>query len=93
MLSVLFFVVGFLVALELGVHMIYHWKTGKAGLYDPPFAYLKDIFKPKKYKPQKMSRDDFECLSNAMVDAVIRDDKKMIDEIVQEVIRKCDQRA
>ena len=28
--------------------MIYHYKTGKAGLYDPPFDYLKDIF--KKYK-------------------------------------------
>lgn len=45
MLSVLFFVVGFLVAAELGVHMIYHYKTGKAGLYDPPFDYLKDIWR------------------------------------------------
>ena len=44
MLSVLFFILAFLVALELGVHMTYHYKTGKAGLYDPPFAYLKDIF-------------------------------------------------
>lgn len=93
MLSVLFFVVSFLVALELGVHMIYHWKTGKAGLYDPPFAYLKDIFKPKKYKPQKMSRDDFEYLSNAMTDAVMQGDSEMVEEIVNEVIRKCDQRA
>lgn len=48
MLGVLFIIVAFLVALEFGVHIIYHWKTGKAGLYDPPFAYLKDIF--KKYK-------------------------------------------
>ena len=23
--------------------MIYHYKTGKAGLYDPPFDYLKEI--------------------------------------------------
>ena len=44
-IAVLFFIVGFLVALELLVHMIYHYKTGRAGLYDPPFAYLKDIWR------------------------------------------------
>ena len=33
-----------MVALELGVHIIYHAVTGKAGLYDPPFNYLKDIY-------------------------------------------------
>lgn len=33
-----------LVALELGVHIVYHAITGKGGLYDPPFSYLKDIF-------------------------------------------------
>ena len=44
-IAVLFFIVGFLVALELLVHMIYHCKTGKAGLYDPPFEYLKDIWR------------------------------------------------
>ena len=32
-------------AVEFGVHIIYHAKTGKAGLYDAPFAYLKDIWK------------------------------------------------
>ena len=90
MLTVLFFVVGFLAALELGIHMIYHWKTGKAGLYDPPFAYLKDIFKPKK---KRMSKADFDRLSNAMTDAVLQGDSKMVEEIVNEVIRKCDQRA
>lgn len=44
-IAVLFFIVGFTVALELLVHMIYHYKTGKAGLYDPPFAYLKDVWR------------------------------------------------
>ena len=33
------------VVLEFAVHVIYHAATGKAGLYDTPFAYLKDIFK------------------------------------------------
>lgn len=33
-----------LVMLEFGVHIVYHAVTGKGGLYDPPFAYLKDIF-------------------------------------------------
>ena len=34
-----------LVVIEFGVHVIYHAKTGKAGLYDPPFDYLKDIWR------------------------------------------------
>ena len=34
-----------LVVLEFGVHVIYHAVTGKAGLYDPAFSYLKDLFK------------------------------------------------
>lgn len=34
-----------LVILEFGVHVIYHAVTGKAGLYDAPFAYLKDLIK------------------------------------------------
>ena len=28
---------------EFGLHVIYHAVTGKAGLYDPPFEYLRDI--------------------------------------------------
>lgn len=82
MLTVLFFVVGFLVALELGVHMIYHWKTGKAGLYDPPFAYLKDIFKPKKHR---IPKDEFTRLSNAMTEAVIRGDTDTVNDILREI--------
>ena len=34
-----------LVAVEFGVHIISHAVTGKAGLYDPPFSYLKDIWR------------------------------------------------
>lgn len=37
-----------LVAIEFGVHIIYHAVTGKAGLYDPAFAYLKDIYRGLK---------------------------------------------
>lgn len=34
-----------LVAVEFGVHIIYHAITGKAGLYSPPFDYIKDIYR------------------------------------------------
>lgn len=37
-----------LVAVEFGIHIIYHAVTGKAGLYDPAFAYLKDIYRGLK---------------------------------------------
>ncbi len=37
-----------LVQIELLMHILYHWKTGKAGLYDPAFSYLKDIFRRRK---------------------------------------------
>ena len=33
-----------LVAVEFAVHIVYHAITGKAGLYDAPVAYLKDVF-------------------------------------------------
>ena len=82
MLEIIFFVIGFLVALELLIHMIYHWKTGKAGLYDPPFAYLKDIFKPKKHR---FTKNEFAYYSNAMTDAVLRNDIKEIEAIVKEM--------
>ena len=45
MIGVLFLVIATLVILEFGVHVIYHAKTGKAGLYDRPFDYLKDILR------------------------------------------------
>ena len=34
-----------LVVLEFGIHIVYHAVTGKAGLYDPAFSYLKGVFK------------------------------------------------
>lgn len=34
-----------LVAIEFGAHIIYHAKTGKAGLNDPAFDYLKKMIK------------------------------------------------
>ena len=37
-----------LVVLEFGVHVVYHAVTGKAGLYDPAFSYLKDIWRSIK---------------------------------------------
>ena len=53
----IFYIIAILVAIELLVHMIYHWKTGKAGLYDPPFAYLKELWiriKPRKRKEKAL---------------------------------------
>ena len=35
---------------EFGLHIIYHWKTGDAGLYDPPFEYLNHLDKLKRRK-------------------------------------------
>ena len=34
-----------LIVAEFGLHVIYHWKTGKAGMEDPAFAYLKDVWR------------------------------------------------
>ena len=44
-MQIVFFIFASLVALELGVHIIYHAITGKAGLEDPAFSYLTDIFR------------------------------------------------
>ncbi len=45
MVEILLLIFSTLVILEFGVHVIYHAITGKAGLYDPAFSYLKDIVK------------------------------------------------
>lgn len=42
-MGIVFAIVATLVVAEFGVHVIYHAVTGKAGLNDPPFDYLKDI--------------------------------------------------
>lgn len=49
-LKILLMIVITLVVLEFGIHVIYHAKTGKAGLYDPPFDYLIDIWRKIKVK-------------------------------------------
>ena len=48
MIQILLLIFASLVILEFGVHVIYHMVTGKAGLYDPAFSYLKDIFKRRE---------------------------------------------
>ena len=45
MMQILLLIFCSLVVLEFGIHVIYHAITGKAGLYDSAFSYLKDIFK------------------------------------------------
>lgn len=41
----IFLIFAALVILEFGLHVIYHAITGKAGLNDAPFEYLKSICK------------------------------------------------
>lgn len=41
----LFVALVLLVQIEMLAHIIYHWKTGKAGWNDPAFSYLKDIWR------------------------------------------------
>lgn len=47
-MEILIAVVTTVVVLEFGMHVIYHAATGKAGLMDPPFDYLKDLWKSIK---------------------------------------------
>ena len=35
---------------EFGLHVVYHWKTGEAGLYDAPFEYMKHLDKMRNPK-------------------------------------------
>lgn len=44
----IFFIIAFIIAAELLLHILYFWKTAKGGLNDPPFAYLTDIFRRKR---------------------------------------------
>lgn len=48
MISILLLIFASLVILEFGIHTIYHAVTGKAGLDDPAFSYLKDIWRKSK---------------------------------------------
>ena len=44
MIPILLLIFSSVVILEFGIHTIYHAVTGKAGLDDPAFSYLKDIW-------------------------------------------------
>lgn len=44
-LGTIFFIIAFIVAAKLLLRILYFWKTGKAGLEDPAFEYLKDIWR------------------------------------------------
>ena len=48
MIQILLLIFASVVVLEFGAHVIYHALTGKGGLHDPPFSYLKDIFKKQE---------------------------------------------
>lgn len=55
MIQIIIMIIATLVTLEFGVHVIYHAKTGKAGLYDKPFDYLKDIYAEiQKHKKKRV---------------------------------------
>ena len=44
MIQIIIMILATAVVAEFGIHVLYHWKTGKAGLLEPPFDYLKDIY-------------------------------------------------
>ena len=41
---VLFMIVISLIAIEFGLHIVYHASTGKGGVNDGAFGYLKELF-------------------------------------------------
>lgn len=45
MLQIILLIFSTLVVAEFGIHTVYHAVTGKAGLNDRPFTYLKDIWR------------------------------------------------
>lgn len=44
-MGVIVLIIATAVVAEFGLHVIYHAKTGRAGLMDPPFDYLKELLK------------------------------------------------
>ena len=38
------------VVAEFGLHVVYHAITGEAGLYDPPFEYIKHLNKMRNWR-------------------------------------------
>ena len=43
MASILIMIAITAIVAEFGLHVIYHWKTGRAGVNEPPFRYLKHL--------------------------------------------------
>lgn len=50
LVKILFMLAITAVVAEFGLHVMYHWKTGDAGLYDPPFEYLNHLDNMKRRK-------------------------------------------
>lgn len=42
-MGIIVLIIATAVVAEFGLHVIYHAKTGRAGLMDPPFDYLKEL--------------------------------------------------
>ena len=53
MIQIIIMILATAVVAEFGIHVIYHAKTGKAGLLEPPFDYLKDIYAEVQKRKKK----------------------------------------
>ena len=53
MIQIIIMILATAVVAEFGIHVLYHWKTGKAGLLEPPFEYLKDIYAEVQKRKKK----------------------------------------
>ena len=53
LIQILIMILATAVVAEFGIHVLYHWKTGKAGLLEPPFDYLKDIYAEVQKRKKK----------------------------------------
>lgn len=56
MIQIIIMILATAVVAEFGIHVLYHWKTGKAGLLEPPFDYLKDIYAEVQKQAEKRLR-------------------------------------
>ena len=78
-MQILLLILCTLVALEFGIHVIYHAITGKAGLYDPAFSYLKDVFKtaPEVDLFCDLSEEDKEEIERLALEEIEKHRKEM----------------
>lgn len=56
MIQIIIMILATAVVAEFGIHVIYHAKTGKAGLLEPPFDYIKDIYAEVQKQAEKRLR-------------------------------------